>query len=61
MTVKNGFKVDSSSPSNASVVENYGVAFRRMLHKCYIVVDFEKFVRTEEEVKMLQDHLRAYL
>lgn len=58
MTIKNGFRVDKNLPSSVGVVDNFGASFRRMLEKCYIVIDFEKFVRTEDDVKMLQDHLR---
>ncbi len=57
MTIKNGFSVDSRTVSSAHVVENMGATYRNMLARCYIVVDFGKFVRTDEDVRKLQQHL----
>lgn len=57
MTIKNGFRVDKSSPSSSHVVENMGATYRRMLDSCYVQIDFGKFVKTEEDVRKLQHHL----
>lgn len=58
MTIKNGFRVETSLPGSAGLVDNIGDTFRRILDRSYIVVDFEKFVKTDEDVKKLQTHLR---
>jgi len=58
MTVKNGFQVDCSQPCNRDVVANMGLTFRNMLEACYIVVDFERFVRSPADAKRLSGHLR---
>jgi hypothetical protein len=58
MTIKNGFRVDTTLPSNAAVVANFGETFRHILDKCYLIVDFEKFIQTDADVKALQEFLR---
>ncbi len=57
MTIKNGFRVDTTLPSNAAVVANFGDTFRHILDKCYLVFDFEKFIQTDADVKALQEFL----
>ncbi|MHB8165648.1 MAG: hypothetical protein ACYDDT_02570 [Sulfuricella sp.] len=59
MTIKNGFHVDGTKPSNRDIVANMGDTFRRMLEECYIVIDFARFVRTPEEAQRICDHLRS--
>ena len=59
MTVKNGFKVDSSQPCNRDVVANMGLTFRKMVEACYIVVDFSRYVRSPSDAERLCDHLRC--
>lgn len=58
MTIKNGFKVNTNLPSNAAVVANFGETFRHILDKCYLVIDFEKFVQTDADVRALQEFIR---
>jgi len=58
MTIRNGFRVDTNLPSSAKVVANFDSTLRRMLEKCYLVIDFGKYVKTIEDVENLQNHLR---
>ena len=58
MTVRNGFRIEGNQPSSAKIVANFGSTLRRMVEDCHIVVDFERFVRTEEDVERLQAYLR---
>ncbi|MHB8166763.1 MAG: hypothetical protein ACYDDT_08335 [Sulfuricella sp.] len=59
MTIKNGFLVEGTQPSNRDILANMGYTFRHMLDECYIVIDFGRFVRTQEEAQKICDHLRS--
>lgn len=58
MTIRNGVHFDSSLATSRAIVANFGETFRRMLDRCYLVVEFERFVRTEEDVRKLQAFVR---
>ncbi len=59
MTIRNGFRVDTNLPSSAGVVTNFGDTYRRMLENCYLLIDFERFVNSDEDVRNLEAFLRA--
>jgi hypothetical protein len=59
MTIRNGFKVDASLPNSAGMVSNFGDTYRRILNSCYVVIDFEKFVRNTDDIRSVQNFLRA--
>lgn len=58
MTIRNGFKVDSMTQSGARIVSNFDSTLRRMLETCYLTIDFDRYVKTTEDVERLQQHLR---
>jgi hypothetical protein len=58
MTIRNGVHFDSSAPSSQGIVQNCGDTFRRMLERCSLVVAFDEFVRTEQDVERLKAFLK---
>lgn len=59
MTVRNGFKIDGSQPSSGRIVSNFDATLRRMIDDCHIVIDFDRFVKTDEDVRRIQHYLRS--
>lgn len=59
MTIRNGLYIDSSWPSGEAIVRNFGDTFRRMLGRCHLVIEFDRFVRNDQDVKRLQSFLRS--
>jgi hypothetical protein len=58
MTIRNGIHFDSNLPSSRAIVSNFGETFRRMLDRCYLVIDFDRWVCSEEDVQDLQVFIR---
>jgi hypothetical protein len=58
MTIRNGVHFDSNLPSSRDIVSNFGETFRSMLARCYLVIDFDQWVRTDEDVLNLQEFAR---
>jgi hypothetical protein len=59
MTIRNGFRLDSTQPNSSRVIANLDSTLRRMLEACHIVIDFERFVQSNADVRCLQDYLRG--
>lgn len=57
MTIKNGFKVDDSLPSSASIVANFNDTYRNIINNCYLIIDFGKFVHNQNDVTILKNLL----
>ena len=58
MTIRNGFRLDSSQPNSGRVVANFDNTLRRILEDCHVIIDFEKFVQSSTDVSALQSYLR---
>lgn len=58
MTVRNGFRIEGTQPSSAKIVANFAATLGRMVEDCHIVIDFDRYVRTEGDVQQLQSYLR---
>jgi hypothetical protein len=58
MTIRNGFRLESSQPDSARVVANFDNTLRRILEECHVIIDFEKHVQSATDVSALQRYLR---
>lgn len=58
MTIRNGFRLDSSQPNSERLIDNFEDTLRRMLGDCHVIIDFETFVQSQSDVRAVQSFLK---
>jgi hypothetical protein len=52
--IGNGLHFDSTLPKGKEIVDNFGETFTGMQTRCHVLIDFDEWVNTKDDIKKLQ-------